>query len=452
LVLAEHYTFGHLPVEKSPEPEAIVRGLLFLSLLACGAATGCGAAEQPADDVVWDTTGAVVVTIREKAASREMSASPAMAAPSADDGLPEAGHPPGETHWLTGATPFIEIGSADGPEALFQATHLVPLPDGSLAIANRGAQEIRFYDGEGRWLRSAGGSGSGPGEFVELSSLHALGPDSLLAFDAGNRRVSVFDARGAFVRSLELRPPPTGDYPELVGVLDDGSFIVLLTSGVPTGYPFGRGIVYQLTGHLYRLGSDGHTLLADLGAYPRELNYAYGVRSDRRIYGFQVPLTAVLRVASAGAAIHIGAGRRYEIATLGLDGSLRRLLRREGRPVQLTAALVEEARRAMLDRAAREGERTTIEHLFLDNPFPEHAPAHGALLVDARGWLWVQEPPLPGTDSVSWAAYDDGGGRRGTLLLPAELDLLHIGDDRVIGRSRDSLGVEKIGIWRMHER
>lgn len=429
-----------------------MRALLFLSLLACGAVPGCGAAEQPADDVVWDTTGAVVITIREMAASREMSASPAMAAPSADDGLPEAGHPLGETHWTTGATPFIEIGSADGPEALFQATHLIPLPDGSLAIANRGAQEIRFYDEEGRWLHSVGGAGGGPGEFVELSSLHRFGPDSLLAFDSGNRRITVFDARGAFVRSLELRPPATGDYPELVGVLDDGSFIVLLTSGEPTGYPFGRGIVYPLTGHLYRLGSDGHSLLTDLGAYARELNYAYGVRSERRIYGFQVPLTPVLRVAVAGDAVHIGAGRRYEIATLGLDGSLRRLLRREGRPVQLTAAIVEEARRVMLDRAAREGERTTIEHLFLDNPFPEHAPAHGALLVDTRGWLWVQGPPLPGNDTVTWTAYDDAGGRRGALRLPAGLEVLHIGEDRLVGRNSDSLGVERIGIWRMHER
>lgn len=383
-----------------------MRALLFLSLLACGAVPGCGAAEQPADDVVWDTTGAVVITIREMAASREMSASPAMAAPSADDGLPEAGHPLGETHWTTGATPFIEIG----------------------------------------------GAGGGPGEFVELSSLHRFGPDSLLAFDSGNRRITVFDARGAFVRSLELRPPATGDYPELVGVLDDGSFIVLLTSGEPTGYPFGRGIVYPLTGHLYRLGSDGHSLLTDLGAYARELNYAYGVRSERRIYGFQVPLTPVLQVAVAGDAVHIGAGRRYEIATLGLDGSLRRLLRREGRPVQLTAAIVEEARRVMLDRAAREGERTTIEHLFLDNPFPEHAPAHGALLVDTRGWLWVQGPPLPGNDTVTWTAYDDAGERRGTLRLPAGLEVLHIGEDRLVGRNSDSLGVERIGIWRMHER
>jgi hypothetical protein len=375
-----------------------------------------------------------------------------MVASPADDRLPDAGRPPVETHWTTGATPLFEIGSDDGPEALFQATHLVPLPDGTIAIANRGAQEIRFYDEEGRWLHSVGGAGGGPGEFVELSSLHPLGPDSLLAFDAENRRISILDARGTFIRSLELRPPPTGEYPELVGVLDDGSFIVLLTSGEPTGYPFGRGIVYPLTGHLYRLGSDGQTVLADLGAYPRDLNYAYGVRSDRRIYGFQVPLTPTLQVAVAGAAIHLGPGRRYEIATLGPDGSLRRLIRREGRPVRLTVALVEDARRTMLDRAAREGERTTIEHLFLDNPFPEHAPAHGALHVDARGWLWVQEPPLPGTDSVSWAGYDDAGARLGTLFLPAELEVLHIGGDRVVGRRSDGLGVERIGIWRMHDR
>jgi hypothetical protein len=153
-------------------------------------------------------------------------------------------------------------------------------------------------------------------------------------------------------------------------------------------------------------------------------------------------------VAVAGDAVHLGAGRRYEIATLGPDGTLRRLLRRESPPVRLTAALIEEARRAMLDRAAREGERTTIEHLFLDNPFPEHAPEHGALLVDARGWLWVQEPPLPGTDSVNWTAYDAAGEPRGTFRLPAELEVLYLGEDRVFGRSTDSLGVERIGIWR----
>jgi hypothetical protein len=45
-------------------------------------------------------------------------------------------------------------------------------------------------------------------------------------------------------------------------------------------------------------------------------------------------------------------------------------------------------------------------------------------------------------------AYDDAGEPRGKSRLPAELELLYLGEDRVIGRSADSLGVERVGIWK----
>src|SRR5690606_37975685 len=131
--------------------------------------------------------------------------------------------------WRLADMPALEIGLADGaPEYLLnrvQAT--VRRADGTIVLANGGTQEIRFYDAEGRHLRSVGGPGGGPGEFQRLVWMDATRGDSILAYDLFAQRLSTFSPDGDFVRAVNL--DGFESLPQLQSVFEDGSLVVKVT-------------------------------------------------------------------------------------------------------------------------------------------------------------------------------------------------------------------------------
>jgi hypothetical protein len=104
--------------------------------------------------------------------------------------------------FLVDSVPAVDIGDeADGPHALFSGPVLPALlSDGSIVVANGGSQELRFFDGTGEWIRSAGRAGSGPGEFNSLGWLDVRAGDTLRTYDWGQLRVQVFSADGKYQR------------------------------------------------------------------------------------------------------------------------------------------------------------------------------------------------------------------------------------------------------------
>src|SRR5690606_16795253 len=74
--------------------------------------------------------------------------------------------------WHLSPEPLVEIGVLDGaPEdQLFRVVGARRLGDGRIVVANSGTHELRFYDAQGRHLRSVGREGEGPGEFRGLGA------------------------------------------------------------------------------------------------------------------------------------------------------------------------------------------------------------------------------------------------------------------------------------------
>jgi len=75
--------------------------------------------------------------------------------------------------WTIGAEPLLRLGVVEGDPALqFEGvTGLARLDDGTVIVADGGAQEVRFFDSMGSPLTVIGGKGEGPGEFSGLSGL-----------------------------------------------------------------------------------------------------------------------------------------------------------------------------------------------------------------------------------------------------------------------------------------
>ena len=85
--------------------------------------------------------------------------------------------------WRVSPEPAVEIGLAEGPEEyqLHRVYSAMRLDDGEILVTNSGSGELRFYDAEGRFVKSAGRHGGGPGEFNERTSMRAwrMGSGSL---------------------------------------------------------------------------------------------------------------------------------------------------------------------------------------------------------------------------------------------------------------------------------
>lgn len=348
--------------------------------------------------------------------------------------------PPGGAVWRLAATPRLEIGRADGApeELLFQAFGGLVLSGGGIVLANTGTFELRFYDAEGRRLRSVGGEGDGPGEFRRLQLAGSITGDSILAFDSRLRRVTVFAPDGAVARVVPVSAEVDGAL-RLIGALADGRIVLGTVLPVPreTGVarePLRVGI----------LSADG-TSWTPLGDFPgREVSVA---GSSAGSSSFSSPFGPNVRQVAAGDRIVVGTNDAFSLRVHDASGRLMRLIR-QNRPLRPAdpdeiARVLEPARARSADRPGGERMLAAIDQL----PLHETLPAFAQLLLDRTGHLWIQEFPGSGARPTDWQVFDPEGVLVARVGLPDGLEILDVGPDYLLGRVSDDLGVERVRLY-----
>ena len=84
--------------------------------------------------------------------------------------------------WHLSPEPVVDIGGGDVEEnQLFRVAGALRLSDGRIVVGNGGTHELRFYTGDGAFVRSVGRRSDGPGEFQDLRWVRRLRGDSLIA-------------------------------------------------------------------------------------------------------------------------------------------------------------------------------------------------------------------------------------------------------------------------------
>lgn len=381
------------------------------------ALTACGAGERAATPVVRDSAG---ITIVENAAPV----------------WPEDGG------WRVAAEPDVDIGVFEGEEAyqLYRVEDATRLSDGTIVVANRGTNELRYYDVDGRYLTSAGREGGGPGEFRFLSELYPWPGDTVVVGDGGQRRLSWFDAQGRFLRSVEVATP--------AGILANGTLIhqqsVPLEGRPQNGYS-------RRPAYLVHTAVDGE-VLDTLGQVPGTEIYLYVRSSSDDVVEVSLTWTPFGRrqyVAVAEDRVYAGAGDRYEIEVYRPGRGLARLIRRLTPNPPVDDAAIERLRQHRLAGVDDAEARRRIEQSLADVDFPETMPAYGPLQVDALGNLWVEmyhEYRDPQENS-SWSVFDPEGRWLGVVETPAGLEIQEIGADYILGVWRDELDVEHVRLY-----
>ncbi len=88
-----------------------------------------------------------------------------------------------------------------------------------------------------------------------------------------------------------------------------------------------------------------------------------------------------------------------------------------------------------------------MERMLAAMPVPETMPAYETLEVDVEGNLWVEHYRPRWEETRRWTVFSPRGTFRGTVELPARLEVHQIGSDFVLGGWADEFGVERMRLY-----
>lgn len=356
--------------------------------------------------------------------------------------------PDNDPAWTVASDPAVEIGVLEGrPEyQLVQVSGAAVMTDGAIVLADRGAHELRFYDADGRHLRSVGREGDGPGEFRSVELIGLFGGDSILTFDQYQRRTSVFGPAGAFARSFTAGGEAELAFPYPVGVFADGSLLVR-EGGVYRAGEASTG-VDRAPVRLFLAGPDGR--IADsLGVFPG--SEAFVFTEGRSLSVSTLMFGRDLVEAVSGRRLALGNNDGYSVRVLRSDGSDVHVVRRRQEPVPVRDADVEAFMADELSDIDQGDENRRRMALLRFEQMPRHEtfPAYASIELDAEGHLWVEQYRGPREAETVWHVFDQDGVFAARVRLPSRLRVLEIGDDWVLGVTRDDLGVERVALHRL---
>lgn len=342
--------------------------------------------------------------------------------------------------WRIGPRPEVSIGKVTGeePYLLTGASDATRLSDGRIVVVNRLTRELRVFDETGIHLDTWGGTGEGPGEFTPVTIYHIapLAGDSVVVWGIWHDPfMTVFDPDGNYERSFR----PERSEPGVAG----GLIAVAVTPG--GAILAGPNRISNLSVAVVELWNADGELLGSLGTHAGKER----IHDVENSIIYDVIFGRSLLHQPWGDLIVVGPNTRYEIKAYAQDGSLARIVRRDHVTRAPTRAHVEAYAEASVARIPTAEERESALRSRLSRPVAEQFPAFASVMSDAQGHLWVEEFKPPGEElpGVIWTVFDPEGRALGFVETPAELEIYEIGEDYILGRTRDELDVEYIQVW-----
>lgn len=346
------------------------------------------------------------------------------------------------------ATPLVSVGVEEGeaPYQLDRVFDALLAADGRIVVSNAGSGELRIFDSTGRYLASLGRRGAGPMEFAEFSSGYLYeNAREILVGDEASFRVHVLAPDLSFRATRRFTLYPDTPRPFFKALAANGDWVVQAFTGGGTlsGQP---GQVLESSYHLLRydsLGAMRDSIIA-LPSRPRIVNEYRGA-----VHFPYVPLAAEPLFAVDGDRLIIVAGNAPAMEIHSLAGELLAQHVWE-RPRVRAAAVWDEYKRqsAVAMRGDRDSARYADFHAT-PLPLPEYAPLYTGIKVDPAGRIWLERFRMPLDSTRLWDVLDRDGALLGAVASPRDVTVLRFTGDKMLGRHRDSAGVERVQLFQV---
>lgn len=356
--------------------------------------------------------------------------------------------------WTVEPEPVASIGGADDRlnYLVYGVVAANRLSDGRIVVAAQRSSEIKYFDSSGVHLKTAGRAGDGPGEYRGIIDANRLPGDTVMVLSR-SPGLTWLAPSGEFARSHRV-DWNNAAYPCRIAefdrhVLRDGTVVSVF--GDNFGNPGCPGIppspwresalllredfVEGTTDTLAIL--PGHERNSpNYRVFGRSLAFAFG---DERFYASDTGSDSILVLSYTGDTLDVYASPFEEVAVP-------------------PSARTEDVRRFTTPQGQ---EQVGTEYLY-----PDSYPRLGRLLVDELGYLWAMRfPPTDepvGAPQVStiygfvvqeggaeWRVLNPGGALVANVRTPPGLFPLEIGEDYVLGVSKDEYDVEAVELYRL---
>lgn len=339
-------------------------------------------------------------------------------------------------HWRVGPELLLDLAESGTGDAhnFYRVRNVTRLPDGGIAVVNRGSSEIRKFAADGTFVGSAGGYGEGPGEFSNVQQVELVG-DSLLVRDV--RRIALFGPDLRHLRTLQLHPGARS-----LHYLGNGAMVVPVIMDYPEEYGLLRRpealLVYDLEG--VRLDSIGRT--------PGSEEYVTDALMGFPLFGKGSVLD------THGDRIFLGSSDYMQVEEIDANGDTLRILRIPDYPLVLTPEQVQAERTLRLNPPLPQGV-TSLPPPFVEAvegmPSPETRPAYADLLVDPTGAVWLR--PFRGSSEQGgpehWLVLGPDGTWLGSVEVPENFLVREIGLDEILGIWTTELDEQHPQVWRL---
>ena len=261
---------------------------------------------------------------------------------------------------------------------------------GRIYVADAGAEHLKVFGPDGKFVRTIGRKGQGPGEFQGPEFVE-IGSSRIFVWEAMNRRISIFDAEGKFLASAPFSPGSFGVFIRM-SVLPDGRLIVHyergLSSGVEDRVPDRQTHVIEL------LSPDARA--------PRTL-LEKEVKSSRLVWNpeynanVRVPFpyhpTLNMEVTTAGV-LAVGYSEKYMLEIHSPDKGRSGAFVRPYSPIRLSEKDEQDHFGRFRMTVFKDGLKTILpkapEVILKNTEFPEKLPPYRGIIADGEGRFLVQ--------------------------------------------------------------
>lgn len=341
----------------------------------------------------------------------------------------------------------LDIGAVDGPvHEIFENIVTVEVAgDGSILVLDAGDGSIRVFDTSGRFVTRFGGRGEGPAEFAHIGASALVG-DTLVVLDRNVAKLVSFSLGGELLETRRTSfSVGAHGFPIRMHAVSGGGLLLEGATGCSVPRREGRDTQWHLV-LIPREGPDPVELRRE--DHGRSLA-VYGTDGGTFCGVLPLPFEAGPVVAArADGVVAFGLGdsaevRFFQVAESGpagraaLQGPPLQVLRVPGTATPLARADRTWWERTVLARRTGPDAPAPVAERFREAGreivFPATWPAYDRMVFDAEGELWVRRPPPGDAVEAAWDVIRRDRSHRGTVALPAALEVHRIVADAVYG-------------------
>ncbi len=353
--------------------------------------------------------------------------------------------------WSVDPTPVLQIGALEGsgPDIFGTITTVKLDADGSVAVADEQAGEVRRFGATGEFRGALGGLGEGPGEFASSVYILRVGGDSVVAWDGRQQRVSVF-VGDTFVESWS----PSGELilsrTVLAGDRLFGEATARLEGMPETGMSRPGSRVVSV-----RAGDSPETLI-ELPGHERYLDIQMAGGRIAGIDVFQTPFARGpffgVALGDDGPRIVGGENDRLVLKEWDAAGGLVAIHRFPQMDHPITDEELTAARETVAARYDEPGPRMQLEMDAVESSAPDFMPAFDRVWPDDAGRLWVRRSAnREGAEEWLVLRIDSGLEPVGRIRLPDGFNLSDVREGLLAGSWRDEFEVPHVRVYRLLE-